>query len=87
MRRPGIGMLNGASAGIAYGSIALLALSIAGCAGPSVGPDEAAARTAFQAADAALSGHSDGYSLDDDPQAPAFSNGSGPRSGTGSSPT
>jgi len=51
---------------------ALLALWIAGCAGPAVGHDEAVARTAFRAAEVALDRHSDGFFLDDDPQAPAL---------------
>lgn len=52
---------------------ALLALGIAAWTGPAVGQDEeAAAKTAFRAAEAALSRHSDGFFLDDDPQAPAL---------------
>lgn len=50
----------------------LLVLCIAGCVERGSGQDEAAAKSAFHAADSALASHSTGFSLDDDPQAPAL---------------
>src|SRR5882724_1027051 len=50
----------------------VLALCIAARVVPALGQDEAAARTALQAAEAAQAHHSHGFFLDDDPQAPAL---------------
>src|SRR4029077_18044050 len=49
---------------------ALLALGLAVWVGPVLGQGDTGARTAFQAADAALAHHSDGFFFDDNPHAP-----------------
>jgi hypothetical protein len=52
--------------------IAFVMLGASVCTAPAVARDVATVRAAFERAEAALSHHSDGFAIDDDPQAPAL---------------